>query len=213
MGSGFRTWVNGEVVTDANVQNYLQDQSVMTFANNAAITATITSPEEGMIAHAQDVDLYWSYTGAAWREIMYTGNWPSFTPVWSAVSGTTTVGNGSLVGRYIALGALIMFQIRFDWGTTTTQSVVTADWRFDGPNYAGDNALGATFWTVSAWALDTSSGQRYTCAGQIDTSVTPPRTQTLLADWFAGGGQMDGQQPFTWTTGDRLNITGVYSRS
>lgn len=54
MGSGFRTFQSGEVLTSSNVQNFLMDQSVMVFAGAAARGSAITSPEAGMVAYRTD---------------------------------------------------------------------------------------------------------------------------------------------------------------
>ena len=42
MGSGFRTFASGEVLTAANVNNYLMEQAVMSFADGTARDAAIT---------------------------------------------------------------------------------------------------------------------------------------------------------------------------
>jgi hypothetical protein len=66
MGSGFRVWTAGEVVSASNVNNYLQEQAVMSFAGTAARSSAIASPEEGMLSYLQDSDTYQGYDGAAW---------------------------------------------------------------------------------------------------------------------------------------------------
>jgi hypothetical protein len=72
MGSGFRTFQSGEVLTAANVQNYLMDQSVMVFAGTAALGSAIgTAVEAGMVAYLTDADQLIHYQadsvqGTAW---------------------------------------------------------------------------------------------------------------------------------------------------
>jgi len=210
MGSGFRTWTTGEVVTASNVNNYLQEQTVMSFADSSARDAAVTSPEEGMVAVLRDTNKVTIYNGSVWIDLAKYDSWETFTPVWSADSGSTTLGNGTLDGRFIRLGALIIFTLEFTWGTTTTQSVGGANWRFDGPNVSADTGVGTTFWMANAWALDASAGTRYVCHGQIDPTTTPPRVQTLVND--AATNILDNTNPFTWANSDRLNITGIYGR-
>jgi hypothetical protein len=65
-GLGRRTWTAGEVVTAANVQGYLQDQTVMVFADASARDAAITAPTEGMVAYLSDSNTLTAYTGSAW---------------------------------------------------------------------------------------------------------------------------------------------------
>lgn len=66
MGSGFRVWTAGEVVSASNVNNYLQEQTVMSFAGTAARSSAISAPEEGMLSYLQDSDVYQGYDGSAW---------------------------------------------------------------------------------------------------------------------------------------------------
>lgn len=57
--------------------------------------------------------------------------WVPFTPTWTNTSGTNTLGNGLLSGRWRYWGATtIQFVINFTWGSTTTSG--PGDWRFGG---------------------------------------------------------------------------------
>ncbi len=69
MGSGFKTFAAAEVLTAANVNNYLMEQSVMSFADATARDAAVTSPEEGMTAYLQDANSVTVYSGSAWVTI------------------------------------------------------------------------------------------------------------------------------------------------
>lgn len=66
-GLGWRDWATGEVVTEANMQGYLQDQTVMAFASAAARDAAVTAPTEGMHAYLADADTITRYNGSAWE--------------------------------------------------------------------------------------------------------------------------------------------------
>lgn len=71
MTSGFRTFTAGEVLTASNVQNYLMDQSVMTFAGSAARSSAIGTAnfEEGMTSYLKDTDKLETYNGTNWVAI------------------------------------------------------------------------------------------------------------------------------------------------
>jgi hypothetical protein len=64
-GLGFKTFTTGEVLTAADTNGYLM-QGVLVFADAAARTAAITSPEEGQMSYLKDTDSVESYSGAAW---------------------------------------------------------------------------------------------------------------------------------------------------
>jgi hypothetical protein len=55
-----------EILTAADVNDYLMDQSVMTFADSTARDAAITSPTEGMFCFLKDTDGVEYYTGSSW---------------------------------------------------------------------------------------------------------------------------------------------------
>jgi len=46
-------------------------------------------------------------------------NWQDFTTVWSS-SSPPAIGNGSITGKYIRIGDLVIFQGRIEAGSTTT---------------------------------------------------------------------------------------------
>jgi len=65
-GQGKKTFSDGEVLSAADVNGYLMDQSVMRFADSAARTAAIGTPTEGMVTYLDDVNQIEVYDGAAW---------------------------------------------------------------------------------------------------------------------------------------------------
>lgn len=150
----------------------------------------------GQVLSANDLTQYADMTSA----------WAAYTPVWSADSGTTTVGNGSLTGASKVIGSTVLFYIRFEWGSTTTQSVAGSNWRFSIPE-TPDTTFGSTFWFVNVWLFDTSVSTRYVAHGYIDSA----RVNTIVND--AGAATIDNQTPFTFATGDRVNIFGIYQRA
>jgi hypothetical protein len=60
-GLGYKAFTAGDVLTAAQVQGYLQDQAVMVFATNAARTAALASPTQGMISFLENSNSYWQY--------------------------------------------------------------------------------------------------------------------------------------------------------
>tara|TARA_R110000868_G_scaffold282909_5_gene543225 strand:- start:99 stop:1061 length:963 start_codon:yes stop_codon:yes gene_type:complete len=58
-----------EILTAADVNDYLMDQSVMTFADEAARTAALAAPTAGMLTFLVDVAAINVYDGSAWVEI------------------------------------------------------------------------------------------------------------------------------------------------
>jgi hypothetical protein len=62
---GFKTFATGDVLTAADTNGYLM-QGVWVFADAAARTAAVTSPEEGNMSFLKDTNSTEYYDGAAW---------------------------------------------------------------------------------------------------------------------------------------------------
>ena len=58
-----KTFTNGDVLPASDVNTYLMDQAVMTFANAAARTSALTSPTAGMVTYLIDTDTYEYWDG------------------------------------------------------------------------------------------------------------------------------------------------------
>lgn len=69
-GAGKRTFIAGEVLTAAQVNDYLMDQAVMRFSGSAARAASITAPTEGMVTYLDDTNNLEKYDGSTWVTIM-----------------------------------------------------------------------------------------------------------------------------------------------
>lgn len=70
MGSGFKTFT-ASVLTASDVNNYLMEQSVMSFASTGARDAVVTAPEAGMTAYIDSGDVnegLYTYNGTSWRK-------------------------------------------------------------------------------------------------------------------------------------------------
>ena len=64
-GLGFKTFATGDVLSAADVNGYLM-QGVLVFADSAARSAAITSPQEGQYSYLKDTNSTEYYTGSAW---------------------------------------------------------------------------------------------------------------------------------------------------
>ena len=64
-GLGFKDFVTGEVLTAADVDGYLM-QGVWVFADAAARTTAVTSPQEGNMSFLKDTNSLQFYSGTEW---------------------------------------------------------------------------------------------------------------------------------------------------
>jgi hypothetical protein len=71
--SGFRTWTAGEVLTADNMQDYLQNQTVMPFANATARGTDLITTLEGQITYLEDTQKFYLYNGSSWVDLLPSG--------------------------------------------------------------------------------------------------------------------------------------------
>ena len=65
--SGYKLFATGDVLTAADVNNYLMLQTVMVFADSAARTTALSGVlAEGLVSYLKSTDVVEIYTGAAW---------------------------------------------------------------------------------------------------------------------------------------------------
>jgi len=66
-GLGYIEFSTGDILTANAANGYLASQVVMVFADEAARTTAISSPQEGMISYLKDSNAIYKYTGSAWE--------------------------------------------------------------------------------------------------------------------------------------------------
>jgi hypothetical protein len=94
MGSGYKVFTSGAVLTASDLNNFCQEQTVMYFANTTARDTAITSPEDGMTVYIGSNDAnegLYTYNGTAWRK------GPGWNAPWGilGVATVTTETSGS----------------------------------------------------------------------------------------------------------------------
>jgi hypothetical protein len=69
-GAGYKLFNTGDVLTAAQVNTYLMQQSVMVFASSAARTTALSGVlAEGMLSYLQDTNAVEKYDGSSWVAI------------------------------------------------------------------------------------------------------------------------------------------------
>ena len=110
-GQGYIEFATGDVLTAAAANGYLASQVVMVFADSAARTTGIATPQEGMLTYLKDTNAVEAYDGAAWISIGSTGDITGVTAgtgiSGGGTSGTVTVTN-SMATAIDAKGDLII---------------------------------------------------------------------------------------------------------
>ena len=98
MPSGFKTFAVSEVLTAADVNNFLMEQSIAVFANATARNSAISSPEDGQACFLLDTQTLQFYFSAAWNDFVGSGDISAVnTNANSGLSGGTASGAATLL--------------------------------------------------------------------------------------------------------------------
>jgi len=133
-------------------------------------------------------------------------SWSAYTPTW-ATSLTTqpAIGNGSLAGRYKALGKTVWFSLRFTAGSSTTFG--DGLWSFSLP-------IPPTAVQSCPGVLIGPSSNRYPAACWLSTGAGVFR---IIPYGGTGGVRTNspnsGSIPFAWASGHQIILGGVYESS
>ena len=93
-GAGYKLFNTGDVLTAAQVNTYLQEQTVMVFASSAARTSALSGVlAEGMVSYLQDTNAVEVYNGTSWVNV---GNAGDITEVQAGVGISIASGTGPI---------------------------------------------------------------------------------------------------------------------
>jgi hypothetical protein len=185
-GAGKRTFVAGEVLTAARVNDFLMDQAVMRFSGSAARAASITVPTEGMVTYLDDVNRLEFYDGATWNQVFPSasvGADVSARIAASLITGSAQVLVGTGSGSLSAISGSLDGQVL----TRDTTASTGVAWRT--PVGAGDSA----FANLSASGVRALTGSLD--SGFYRVQVSPGQTLT------------DTQLRFVAYNGDLFGVT------
>ncbi len=87
MANGFKVFSVSEVLTAADVNDYLMEQSISIFADATARDAQISSPIEGQFCYLADSNVLQFYNGSSWASYIGDGDITGVTITTAATSG------------------------------------------------------------------------------------------------------------------------------
>jgi hypothetical protein len=198
-----KVFTAGEVLAAADVNSFLMDQTVMSFAGTAARGSAIPSPVEGMLTYLEDSDEYQSYNGTNYVTVADGSGWTTFVPTWSNL----TVGNGVYsYAKFKIIGKTVSVSVRFTFGST---SAITGDLQISLPTEIQrfDVSTPANLYGIFADGPDI-----YPCV--ISTSATIRGRFLIRAISSAGTYAVrvgtSSTIPFTWAADDRIDFSAIY---
>jgi hypothetical protein len=232
-GLGFKEFTTGDVLTAADANGYLASQVVMVFADSAARTSAITSPQEGMFSFLKDTNSTEYYSGTAWVSVAPTASSGLTLITRTSFSAVATQDFTNVFTTTYPSYKIIIEKIGSSDATATLQmqtrnagGVVTgADWYgavgkaiFNSNSYAGTEQTSAqSSLRINAGAIGGATDNTSTTLDITDVAVSG-RIRVVGNTFNLGGatsGFVGGTRLATeTTTGFRLfasagNITGT----
>jgi hypothetical protein len=117
-GAGYKLFATGDVLTAAQVNTYLNEQTVMVFADSAARTTALSGVlAEGMVSYLQDTNAVEVYDGSSWISVGSSGD----------ITGITTGTDSGLSGGVTSGTATLRLKLEFDAETGTTYTLVAGN--------------------------------------------------------------------------------------
>ena len=94
VGSGFKTFATGDVLTAAQVNGYLMQQSIQYYANTTARDTAYPSPATGATCYLASTNLLYNYNGTTW---VPAGSLVPHIDVFNGLTGSGTTASTSYV--------------------------------------------------------------------------------------------------------------------
>lgn len=115
-GLGRKTFSAGDVLTAAQVQGYLQDQSVMVFAGTAARSSAIATASAGMVSFDSTTEMLSLYTHGVWTGLNFASITNGTTAAYTATASdaNTTIVAASTAAQSIVIPDLFDIGERLD---------------------------------------------------------------------------------------------------
>jgi len=126
----------------------------------------------------------------------------TYTPTWTALTSGTSVGNGTLTGRYQKVGRLCHVHVQLDWGSSTNGGFGV--WEFTLP--ITPSASASRFPVGSAFALDAGVAD-FMGASRMDNATDKVR---VFMQTGTRSSTASSNFPMIWGNGDTLSLDMVY---
>jgi len=197
MANGFKVFAVGEVLTAADVNDYLMEQSIGIFANSTARDAQITSPIEGQFCYLADSNVLQLYNGSSWANFIGEGD------ITGVTAGTNLSGGGAsgAVTLNLAIDSAVAFAdqtasaiVLKDYAETDVAVTSATTLAIDLANgNTGTVTLGHSVTDIDFTNVPTNGISTFTL--QVTQDGTGSRTMAINAVTVNGGSHATAKTP------------------
>jgi len=174
----WKNFQNGYPLYASELNNYLMNQSVATFASSAERASVLTAPLEGQVTWLQDTNAFQVYNGSAWVDI--NDNTDAIQKSLLTTAGDLIVASGASTPARLGIGSN---------GQVLTSNGTTAAWGSATPiTNQGDLIIGNSSGVAARLAIGTNN-QILTSNGTTATWASPAASGglTLLSTTTLSG--------------------------
>ena len=185
-GAGYRLFNTGDVLTAAQVNNYLQEQVIMVFADSTARTTALSGVlAEGMFSYLTGTNAFQYYDGAAWADVSNPGD------ITGVTAGTGLSGGGS--SGAVTLSIDTGTTVDLTTAQTLTNKTLTSPTINDPKLNLSINANTSTTYTFvladNGKLVTSNNASAQTLSIPTNASVAYPVGTQINVAWITGAGQ------------------------
>lgn len=178
-----------------------------TTANQAVRKGFADATYLGKSAKAADSDKLEGYHASSFVLASGLGTATAYTPIWTASTSNPTLGNGTLQGRYIQIGKLVVVFISFVFGSTSSFGVGN---HFLSLPFEAQSSGGGLFDGFARFR-DAGVANYFRIAG-VATSLSSTKI-TLFSSLTGNDNNWTPTSPFSMEANDTLIIQLMYERT
>jgi len=167
----FKDFAAGDILTAADVDDFLMRQTIMVFADSSARDTALSAVlAEGMFCYLNDTNAFQYYDGSAWADVSNPGDITAVT-AGTALTGGGTTGDVTLNVDLAATTAAAGIA-SFVTDATTARTLTTA----------ADEGKTLQFTSASATVLTVNASSDFTVGSRVDIIADGAGELTVTAD-------------------------------